>query len=238
MKTEVVFIHYFGGEAESWKWTDLYLADAINSHFLSLPGFGSTPSFVEPSLHKMAGYVLDYIEQHELDNVVLVGHSMGGKIALLTASIAPKNLISKIILIAPSPPTVEKMPIEERDRMLIHPNEKQARTTVINGTLTTLPSNKMQFAIATQLKVNEITWQWWLKEGMLTSIKAEIENLMLPVFLVYADEDRAITPQMIQEEVLPNISFQKIYKTDKAGHLMPIETPRFIASVINEVCLT
>ncbi|GLB48227.1 alpha/beta fold hydrolase [Neptunitalea lumnitzerae] len=230
----VVFIHYFGGKGESWQWVDSLL-NGVHAYYMTLPGFGGTTALKHVDIHKMANAVLQYLAYHEIKECVLVGHSMGGKLALLAAAMAKDVTIQKVVLVAPSPPTIEAMPEREKIRMLHHPDYTEAETTVINGTYQALPMPKLEFAIQTQLEVENNTWKWWLEEGMKNSVLAEVENLKVPLYLICSEHDNAITKEMIQDEVLSNLRFEKIYTTSHVGHLLPIENPQYVAAILKQI---
>lgn len=231
---DIVFIHYFGGNGKSWQWLAGYMHN-YKCHYLTMPGFGNTEAYQNPDINKMADFVLGYLSKNQIKQCILVGHSMGGKIALLTAAKASIDLVKKVVLIAPSPPTIEAMPEDEKERMLIHPDKREAATTVSNGTYAELLPELKEFCIHSQLQVDEVTWKWWLQQGMQHTILPDIQNLKVSLYLIYSDDDKAITPKMIQEEVIPNLVFSKIYKTAKVGHLIPVERPEYLAKILKEI---
>lgn len=232
--TDIIFIHYFGGEGHSWQWVTQYLPKNFKAHCISLPGFGDNPPLKEPDIYEMAEYVLNYARQNGISECILIGHSMGGKIALLSACLSVDIAIEKIILVAPSPLTIENMPEEEKQRMLIRDRDT-AQATIEKGTYQNLPPEKMEFAIQTQLQIDDNTWKWWLEKGMNISITEYTDALMTSLFLIYSENDKAITPEMISKEVLPYLNFEKIYRMEKVGHLIPIEKPEYLAKIITDI---
>ena len=80
-----------------------------------LPGFGSepAPAGFDYSVDSYADWVAAYSRAHQLGEYVLVGHSMGGKIALALAARQPTGLRG-LVLLSPSPPSPE--PISDKDR--------------------------------------------------------------------------------------------------------------------------
>ncbi len=67
-------------------------------HLITYAGFGDVPPIDMPWYSTIKDELLEYIDQHGLDRITLIGHSMGGNLAVdLAASIPDK--ISKIILV-------------------------------------------------------------------------------------------------------------------------------------------
>ena len=81
----LVFLHYFSGAAISWRWVMEILEADFRCVALDLPGFGEAPPLSEPSLANYSRFIQDALDALDLDRVVLIGHSMGGKLALQVA---------------------------------------------------------------------------------------------------------------------------------------------------------
>lgn len=234
-KSTIVFIHYFGGDSGSWKWLEKHLDDNYNRVYLDLPGFNATEALKEPSIRKFAEWIKAEIERLGLKHYVLCGHSMGGKLALFTAFLMNTNPPDKIILIAPSPPTVENMPAHEKKRMLHHPDEDEAIITVENATCKSLKPKKFDYAVQSQLRIEEKTWAWWIKEGMGNDVSWATKDLDIPTYVICSKNDPVISSDDIREEVLPHIQNAKLITFGKSGHLIPMESSRKLAKRMNRI---
>lgn len=232
-KPVLVFIHYFGGSAQSWKWVIPFLAPDYFCIALTLPGFGGTAISQQPSVAYYAAFIEQELELLGIKKYNLIGHSMGGKIALQVALNDSKKMLQQVLLLAPSPPTIEAMPEKEKERMLQHPNEEVEKATVRHVTLIPLTDEQFALAVHTQSIIEERVWKWWILEGMNTPLSPDTRQLTMPVTLLVSVDDPCITPKMINEEVIPNIPAEAqlmIYK--KIGHLYPLEAPEWLADVI------
>lgn len=238
-KPVLVFLHYFGGAAKSWNWLIDELGEAYQCLPLDLPGFGGTAPLPQISVATMADHVIAYLDKHlNKDEYILVGHSMGGKIAMEVAyrSRYATKKVKQLILTAPSPPTLERMPDKEKQRMLIHPDRNEAATTVQNGTVRELTGERSRTAIETQLVVDEKTWRWWITEGMDRSIADHAKVIDVPVTLIVSSDDPAITQQMTEQETIPNLpEGTDVVWTSGIGHLLQLEDPAWLAGQIKSV---
>ena len=61
-KQTLVFLHYFGGSGESWKWVIKELSGDYNCLAITLPGFGMVAPLENPTLENFADYVQKEIE--------------------------------------------------------------------------------------------------------------------------------------------------------------------------------
>ena len=78
-----VLLHHFGGSARTWDAVLAELGD-LDTTAPDLPGFGDAAG--APGPHTVAAYA-DFVEARlPRRSFVLVGHSMGGKVALALAA--------------------------------------------------------------------------------------------------------------------------------------------------------
>lgn len=94
----LLIIHGFLGMSDNWKsFGSLYAAEGFQVHILDLRNHGKSFHSDEFSYEIMANDVLDYCLYHNLSNVFIIGHSMGGKVAMLFATTYP-DLVEKLIV--------------------------------------------------------------------------------------------------------------------------------------------
>jgi pimeloyl-ACP methyl ester carboxylesterase len=230
----LVFLHYFGGSAQSWQWVAEKLSDDYRCIAINLPGFGGAAAMQEPSIGRFASFVQEQLKSLGINAYTLIGHSMGGKIAMQVAASAGSGTIRQLILVAPSPPTTEPMPAKEKERMLHHPDRKEAEKTVKNATKQSLSNEKERLAVETQLMIDHATWRWWLLEGMDHSIADKIKPLQLPITVLASDDDPVMTQEVIQERVLQVLDRATLSTTHQVGHLIPLEAPLWLAQQIRK----
>ena len=94
----IIIIHGFLGMNDNWKSLGTqFAAQGFQVHALDLRNHGKSFHSNDFSYELMAEDVKQYCEFHQLKNVILLGHSMGGKVAMLLASTNP-DLVSKLIV--------------------------------------------------------------------------------------------------------------------------------------------
>jgi pimeloyl-ACP methyl ester carboxylesterase len=82
----VLLIHGFGFSKFTWRHLCQSLGDSFTYYALDLPGSGNSPapSGFEYSLEELSDVVADFIVRKDLRNLMLVGWSLGGGVALLS----------------------------------------------------------------------------------------------------------------------------------------------------------
>ena len=234
-KPVLVFMHYFGGSGESWKKVIKKLETDYDCIAFTLPGFGQTESFKNPSIKKFAQFVLNELQVMKIKNYSLIGHSMGGKIALQMAASDKENKIQELILIAPSPPTTEPLTEHDKDQMLQHRRKGVAEKLIKNATVKKLSKRSFQVALHTQLSVADSTWKWWILKGMKNSIADKVKDLKIPITVIASKDDPVMTPKIIEKRVMANLKTAKLIQTSKCGHLIPLEKPKWLSEQIIQI---
>lgn len=93
--TPILFIHGFGGDLNTWMFNQADLSGARATHALDLPGHGqSSPTYGKGSARGLSEAVFALMDALRLPRAHLVGHSLGGSIALLMAIARPERIAS------------------------------------------------------------------------------------------------------------------------------------------------
>jgi len=242
-KVTLVFLHYFGGSSNSWGKVIAELRHVFRCIAIDLPGFGDSQAGLKPlSVKKYAGEVNQLLQGLALKQFIIVGHSMGGKIAMYLASIQPFALTS-LVLIAPSPPTPEPINDKERKEMLKAYGNRFALETLLNTvTAQPLANCDMEIAVADHLRTSHTSWNWWIEQGSEENISDHLSGSIVPVIIISGENDPKFSSSYLRQELLRYFPLASFTEIPKAGHLIPIEAhsvlaysiKMFIESAINK----
>jgi pimeloyl-ACP methyl ester carboxylesterase len=231
----LVFLHYFGGSSRAWS---KVIGELSNEYYCIAPdmrGFGDSDA--APTKYAVSDSVDDVaalIDALRLEHYILVGHSMGGKIALSFAARRPLGLKS-LILLAPSPPSPEPIPDDERARLLATYGERRAAAeTIAKITAQALPSELLEQALKDNLRTSRAAWTAWLERGSREDLTAQASQVHVPVLVVAGAKDKAMTAALLQREVVRRIAGARLKSIPDAGHLLPLEAPQATANLIRE----
>jgi pimeloyl-ACP methyl ester carboxylesterase len=112
--TPLVMLHGLFGSSDNWLGVGPKIAQNIHGrvYALDLRNHGASPHSEEMSYASMAGDVAEFLNAHQFDRVHLLGHSLGGKVAMHFALTHPARVQKLVIAdIAPRPYAPEHMPI-------------------------------------------------------------------------------------------------------------------------------
>ena len=94
----LLILHGFLGMSDNWKTLGIQYANlGFQVHMLDLRNHGRSFHSNEFNYQVMTNDVLEYCVEHNLENVAIIGHSMGGKVAMLFATTYPKKVDRLIV---------------------------------------------------------------------------------------------------------------------------------------------
>ena len=108
----VVLLHGWGAFKELWWSTLLALAPYAQAYAPDMPGHGDSPLHGSASMCQVAERIARFCAALEHNRIMLVGHSMGGNIALEIALERP-DLVERLVLVDPAVQPAE-MPLYTR----------------------------------------------------------------------------------------------------------------------------
>lgn len=229
----LILLHNFGGSAEWWR----EVAALVTGARLLMPdlrGFGESaeqPNGVGFGVGDMADDVGAVVSHFGLTNYALVGHSMGGKVAMLAASRRPIGL-TNLYLLAPSPPTPEPIPDEIRQMLINEQLDRDAALKLL-GKITgrRIPDWACEQFVADQLRSSPAAWRAWLMHGSREDISAQVANIAMPVQILAGKEDGAIDVDVFRQEVAARLR-APLMLLPGVGHLLSFEAAEETATFL------
>ena len=235
MSHTVLALHYWAGAGHEFEALRPLLPPNVQLLAPDLPGFGQQPAppRFDYSVRAYADWVAAYLTEHRVADFTLLGHSMGGKIALLLAARRPAGL-RRLLLLSPSPPPGEPMRDEDRAAALAaYGQPAEAEKTCRDITFHPLPPAAAATVVADNLRTRRPAWDRWLEQGTRTDISAELATLAVPCHLLVGAHDRAITPATQRRLTLPHLPAGTGFaEVPAAGHLLPLEAPEVVAAAL------
>ncbi|MFA5974054.1 MAG: alpha/beta fold hydrolase [Lentimicrobiaceae bacterium] len=97
-----IILHGLFGQSDNWVTVGRRIADQFHVYIPDQRNHGQSPHTSLHSFPAMADDLAGFIEEHKIENPVLIGHSMGGKVAMTYALENPGN-VNKLVVIDISP---------------------------------------------------------------------------------------------------------------------------------------
>lgn len=232
----IVLIHGFAADLNSWR---MLLAGANLRNpvlALDLPGHGASPRYVPDSIDAIAGSVEATLAAHGVDSCILVGHSMGGAVATVTAARGFIDVRSLVLISsaglgpqingaflsglvrakseASVTPWLKELVVDETllSKAFINATVAQANDTELRDA---------QAGIADHL----------CADGTQTfEIRSSLASLNIPVRLIFGAQDRIIP--VAHAHGLPGAVGVHVFQ--KCGHMPQLEQRDAVLRIISE----
>jgi pimeloyl-ACP methyl ester carboxylesterase len=129
----MILIPGLASSGDTWKTTVARYRDRYECHVLTLAGFAGVPPIGEPLMTAVRAELATYIHDRHLDHPVIVGHSLGGSLALAVAVDHPE-IVGPLVVVDMVPflagTALQAISVEDaRPRIA----EMRARMTAMTG---------------------------------------------------------------------------------------------------------
>ena len=222
----VVFIHGFGGDLNNWMFNQPMLAEKHRTYALDLPGHGASGKAVgDGSFAMLTDTMVKFLDAVGLDQAHLVGHSLGGAIAIAVAKAAPAKVAS-LTLISPAGlgPEINMdyvtgfIGAQRRNDMkpvlsMLFANPDLVTRDMVNEVL----KFKRLDGVETALKT--IAGAVFAGGKQAADLRGTLAGLEVPVQIVWGELDRILPPA--HADGLP--AGIKVTKVGKVGHMAHME---------------
>jgi pimeloyl-ACP methyl ester carboxylesterase len=230
----LVFLHYWGGSHRTFFRTVSALASTNAVITFDQRGWGQARNLPGPyDIHQLADDVVDVVSGLALESFLLIGHSMGGKVAQLVASRKPNGLRG-LVLVAPAPPRPNVGPemVERRSHAY---DTRRTVSEAIDRALTHVPLHvdlREQVLTDSLGAGREATLSWPL-HGLIEDITDAARQIEVPVVVLAGQHDRVDSAASLTADLLPFIPQACLSVIDGVGHLSPLEVPEAVACHID-----
>lgn len=221
----IIFLHGWMQTADSWSSTIEYLKNDFTCWSLDLPGFGSNPkpkSAWTPL--EYAKWVREIIEENKIDSPTVVGHSFGGRIAIILANI--EHSILNIVL--EGTPGI-RPPIKLKNKIAT------ALIKAVNKT--GLPKESLPFyqQAAHKIQSDDYKQSGGLKDIFLATINysliTDLSHIKQPTLIICGNNDKEV-PVSISNAMHKLIKGSIIKVIPNANHFTHLENPALVSGYI------
>jgi pimeloyl-ACP methyl ester carboxylesterase len=235
----LLFLHYWGGSERTWKVVMSLLSADFRCIAYDQRGWGGSDAPLQGySIRDLAVDAKEILRALGIQRYVLVGHSMGGKVAQFLAAQRPIGL-EKLVLVAPATPTPQDIPEFAKQAQLHAYDNRENALKALEFLTAQPPSDDLReqiiadnFAAAPAAKLA------WPTLSAYEDISAEVSNIAVPTLIVAGDQDRQDPVEQHKREVLTRIPGAKMQIIQNCGHLIQVDQPEQLADAIRTFVLT
>lgn len=237
----LIVLHGLFGSAQNWRSAADRLAESYRVFACDLRNHGASPWVPDMDFPAMADDLEALIEEHGLAPAIVLGHSVGGKTAMLTALKHPE-LVQELIVVDIAPVVYDEPFLDFIDAMRaadLRPGRRRA--DVEAGLAAAVPDAATRAFLAQNLKKKPGGGLAWRLN--LDAIAANMETLLgFPDVAALAYDGRALFISGAESDYIGRTYHPQIYELfpqaefaviEGAGHYPHVERPEaFLARVI------
>ncbi len=240
----LVFIHGLASYLPAWQYNLDTLSTKYRCIALDLPGYGkSSKGNHNYTMSFFAQTLKTLMQELAIEKATLIGHSMGGQIAMTFALKYPEN-VEKLVLIAPA--GFETFKPEQAQLLENFTTPEQIKNTPDQKIRSNLEVNfsKMpesaEFMITDRIKMKTASDFDGFSQAVAKSVKGmlsepvleQLPQLKIPTLIIYGEEDKLIpnkffnaqlSTQQVGELGTEKISSAQLKMIKNAGHMVQFE---------------
>ncbi|MBP1748884.1 MAG: putative hydrolase or acyltransferase of alpha/beta superfamily [Deltaproteobacteria bacterium] len=223
----IVFIHGAGGSTLSWVFQKAYFEGTHTVILVDLPGHGISDSPSLGSISGCADALKNTFEDNAIASAFIVGHSMGGAVAMDFAMRYPA-LVRGIVLIG----TGARLKVyPEILESVLKDKEKTARMIIDTAFSTAFPARLKEKAFTEYMKndAKTIFNDFTACDGF--NVMGRLNSVSVPALVICGTEDR-FTPVKYSQYLSDSIPGAELVLIEGAGHMVMIEKPGEVNSAI------
>jgi sigma-B regulation protein RsbQ len=244
-KRPMVFSHGFGCDQQMWRFVAPAFAESHRVVLFDHIGCGKSDlSFYDNDRHAtLHGYALDMVEileQADLHDAIVVGHSVGSIIGMLAANMVTQR-VSNLVLVAPSPRYLNDPPdyiggFERADIEGLIDMMESNMLGWINFLAPVVMGSQAAAHMTRELKDSfcasdpYVTRRFALA-AFLGDHRASLAEVTVPSLIIQCSDD-AIAPQCVGEYMHNHIQGSRLRVIDASGHCPHMTHPEQTIALI------
>lgn len=248
---DVIFIHGLASSADVWRNEANRLKDRYRVHLVQVRGFAGTEASANanpPVLVPIRDDILAYVRQGGLRMPTIVGHSMGGLLAMMAAD-ADGSAFGKIMIVDSLPffgllggpqasaESVTPTAARFRDQILAQSQAEYAAGQVRTMSIMTKSKGpEAQAALVASQTSDRRVVAHAMYEDWITDMRPRLPGLRMKVVVLYAFDATMGVPQAAVDSMYANayagLPNRELLRVDNSYHFIQIDQPeRFHAEL-------
>jgi len=226
---KIVFIHGSGLNTNIWHKQRDYLSSFFEVILIDLPGHGNSPGNGCDSVEGYRDAIFDAIKESKLEGCYMVGHSLGGAIALSFAISYPQ-VLKGLILIA----TGAKLKVFPQLLEGILKDKEKTLREITNFAFSSKADKKLldyQYNESLKCSSEVIYKDFFACDNF--NVMNTINSISLPTLIICGKED-ALTPPKYAEFLQKQIKNSTLVLIEDSGHVPLLERPEEVNNAIEK----
>ncbi len=222
----VVFVHGAGNRAEVWARLFNGLEDRCRIIAVDLPGHGESSCHMIDSVDEYARQIVAFLNELELENTTLAGHSMGGAITIKVTSSSDR--VIKAILVG----TGAELKVNPKLLAGLKEDFRLWASTMARWSFLKGASEELvKYATEMMIESGKDVLYNDMYACSTYSGQEEVEKFPKPALIVCGEKD-VMTPPELSKKLAETITEAKLQFIPDSGHMVHQEQPEELVKTI------
>ncbi len=250
IKTEVIgkgnpvlFLPGFTSPGSIWKETVNNINPKVEAHLISYAGFNGNPPIAMPWYATIKKELLTYIKNKQLTNLKIVGHSMGGNMAIDLAAELPDTITGVLILDAipcmrelmmPGVPDSQiQYDNPYNKQMLVMPEEQFKQNATMMAQNMTNTNDKVDTLIQWILEADRKTYVYGYTDLLKLDLRPILNKVTAKTLILGASFPNLEIAKSNYKKQYTNLTNKTIEMAPDSKHFIMFDQPEWFYKKIN-----
>lgn len=240
-KQSIIFIPGFASSGEVWNDTKSIYDKDFTCYTLTMAGFAEVPAQPNATFTNWEIRIVDYIKDNKIEKPILIGHSMGGGLALAIASDYPE-LIKKIIVVDALPclaalmnPTFKSVAKTDCSAMINQmtsaTNEQFYQMQKMSIPRLVADTSKQELVVGWSVKSDRRTFAEMYCDFSNTDLREKIKTIKCPSLILLEEYFKNVKPAI--EEQYKNLKTADLQYSNKGLHFIMFDDKEWYLNQLN-----
>lgn len=245
-KQSIIFIPGFASSGEVWNETKSTYEKDFTCYTLTMAGFAGVKPQANATFENWETSIASYIKENKIDKPIIIGHSMGGGLALAIASDYP-DLIDKIIVVDalpclmaltnPSFKSKENNDCSNAVNQITSMSDSQFYQMQKQSIPQLLADTTMQETVVNwSMKSDRNTFAEMYCDFSNTDLREKIKNIKCPTLILLEEYFKNVKPAI--EEQYKNLKTANLQYSNKGMHFIMYDDQEWYFSQLNKFITT
>ncbi|PCI33238.1 MAG: alpha/beta hydrolase [Flavobacteriaceae bacterium] len=240
----ILYLPGFTVSGSIWKETIENLSLKRKSYLFSYAGFNGNKPIEMPWYDTIKKSIIQYIKTNNLNKIVIIGHSMGGNLAVDIASELP-NRVSKIVIVEALPcmrevmmPNVSAESLfynSPYNKQMLEMDEEQFKNMAsMMASNMTINSAKIDVLTNWILEADRKTWVYGFTDLLKLDLRNVLSNIKCQTLIVGASFPNLKIAKENYENQYSNLSNKTIRMVPNSKHFVMFDQPTWFYKSVND----
>lgn len=240
----ILFLPGFTTPGSVWDETIQHLSGPYESHVASYAGFNGLVPIGTPWYTPIRDQLIDYVRKEGLSNLTIIGHSMGGNLAVDLA-FALKDQVAQLILVESIPCMRELMmpgvpaenlrynsPYNQRVLQMSDSAFRQMATGIAQ--YMSLDTSKVEMITNWSLNADRKTYVYGYTDLLKLDLRDKLKDISARTLILGAPFPGKTMVQANYEKQYANLGAKKILIAENSMHFLMFDQPEWLYDNIND----